>query len=105
MGSIISSNCFLQYPELISNLYVIPGSGRESEQSIAQWTKVKKLGYKTIYVASGVDDFGYKGTVAMHNLLKKLHIKHKYSETPGGHAFYNARHHLNQFVPMIFKGK
>jgi len=103
MGSIISSNSFLKYPELFSNLYVIPGSGRESEQSIAQWTKVKDLGYNTLYVASGIDDFGYKGTVTMHELLDKLEIKHVYSITPGGHAFYNARHHLNQFVPLIFK--
>ena len=103
MGSIVASNCFLEYPDDYSGLYVIPGSARESEQSIAQWERVKKLGKSVIYVATGDTDFGYRGCVAMHNLLDKLSIPHTFSVTPGGHAWYNCRHHLNAVVPLLFK--
>ena len=39
----------------------------------------------------------------MHNLLEKLGIWHVFSVSPGGHAWYNCRHHLNAVVPMLFK--
>ena len=103
MGSIVSSNCFLTHPDLFGGLYVIPGLARESEQSIAQWENVKKYGKSVIYVSTGDDDTGYEGCVAMHNLLDKLSIPHTFSVTPGGHAWYNCRHHLNAVLPLLFK--
>ena len=103
MGSITSSNCFLALPELIGSLFVVPGSARDTPQAAAQWENVKAQGYNLIYVATGIDDTGYEGCVAMHNLLDRLEMWHVFSVTPGGHAWYNCRHHLNAVVPLLFK--
>ena len=101
MGSITSSSCFLALPDMIGSLFVVPGASQD--RAAAQWENVKKQGYNLIYVATGEDDTGYRGCVAMHNLLEKLGIWHVFSVTPGGHAWYNCRHHLNAVVPMLFK--
>ena len=103
MGSITSSNCFLALPDLIGSLFVVPGSARDTPQAAAQWENVKAKGYNLIYVATGIDDTGYEGCVAMHNLLDRLEMWHVFSVTPGGHAWYNCRHHLNAVVPLLFK--
>lgn len=103
MGSITASSCFLAIPECFGSLFVIPGSAQDNERSAAQWTKIKDMGYNLIYVSTGDDDTGYNNCVAMHNLLTRLEMPHVFSVTPGGHAWYNCRHHLNAVVPMLFK--
>ena len=101
MGSITSSSCFLALPELIGSLFVIPGANQD--RAVAQWENIKKTGYNLIYVATGDDDTGYAGCVAMHELLERLEMPHVFSVTPGGHAWYNCRHHLNAVVPLLFR--
>ena len=98
MGSITASSCFLSMPELFASLFVIPGAASDNERTAAQYQKVKDMGYDLIYVSVGADDTGYQGCVNMHLLLNRLEMPHVFSVTPGGHAWYNCRHHLNQVV-------
>jgi len=103
MGSITASSSFLTLPEYFGSLFVIPGSAQDNERTAAQYQKVKDMGYNLIYVSVGDDDTGYQNCVNMHNLLDRLEMPHVFSVTPGGHAWYNCRHHLNQVVPLLFK--
>lgn len=39
----------------------------------------------------------------MDELLTELDRPHTFYVTPGGHAWYNCRHYLNTYAPLLFR--
>ena len=102
MGGGVTVNTILTLPEYFDYAIPMAAGSQDNPQTVAKWQNVKKIGYKLIYIGIGLDDTGYKGAETMHNVLSRLDMPHVFSLSPGGHAWYNCRHHLNIVLPSLF---
>jgi len=103
MGGGTTVNTILTLPEYFDYAIPMAAGSADNPQTVARWENVKKIGYKLIYIGVGDDDTAYKGVETMHKMLDRLEMPHVFSVTPGGHAWYNCRHHLNASLPLLFK--
>jgi enterochelin esterase family protein len=62
-----------------------------------------KDGLKTLWFATGKDDFLLQRSKDSVALLKKLEFKAEFKETEGGHTWICWQQYLNEFAPMLFK--
>jgi len=59
---------------------------------------------KAFWIAmGGKEDIAYNNCQVMLAKLDSLHIKHSYSEYPGGHTWPVWRNNLYNFAPLLFK--
>jgi enterochelin esterase-like enzyme len=58
---------------------------------------------KLLWLGAGTEDGAHPNTAANMVLLKKHGIKFEYTETPGGHTWFNWRVYLSQFAPRLFR--
>lgn len=103
MGGGTTINAALTYPELFD--YMMPmasGMGR-SQENIDRLLRFKEAGYKLIWIGCGDDDTAFDGAKSMDELLTELDMPHTFYVTPGGHAWYNCRHYLNTYAPLLFR--
>ncbi len=103
MGGGTTINTILGLPEYFDYAVPMAAGSADNPRTVAQWEHVKEVGYKLIYIGIGDDDTGYQGAETMHHMLDRLGMPHVFSVTPGGHAWYNCRHHLNAALPLLFK--
>ncbi len=103
MGGGTTINTILNLPDMFDYAIPMAAGSADNPQTVARWENLKKVGYKLIYIGIGDDDTGYKGAETMHKMLKRLDMPHVFAVTPGGHAWYNSRHHLNAALPLLFR--
>lgn len=103
MGGATTFTSVLTHPEYFDYVFTVGAGSADNPQAVAQWENLKKVGYKLIYISAGETDMARGGAETVDKMLDRLGIEHKFSLTPGSHAWYNCRHHLNAVVPMLFK--
>jgi enterochelin esterase-like enzyme len=82
-------------------------------QNMDEWEKANKEkltaavaakgGLKTLWFATGKDDFLVQRSKDSVALLKKNELNAEYKETEGGHTWICWQQYLNEFAPMLFK--
>ena len=58
---------------------------------------------KLLWVAYGVDDFACENSKAMLAMFDRHGLTYLSKETEGGHTWYNWRHYLAEFAPLLFR--
>jgi enterochelin esterase family protein len=54
-------------------------------------------------VGYGKTDIAHDNSIAMLQMFDRHGLKYDARETPGGHTWYNWRHYLNDFAPLLFR--
>jgi enterochelin esterase family protein len=60
-------------------------------------------GLKTVWFATGRDDFLLRTSATTVEMLKKHGFPVTYQETDGGHTWLKWRDYLHQFAPLLFQ--
>ncbi|MDR3404051.1 MAG: alpha/beta hydrolase-fold protein [Chthoniobacter sp.] len=55
------------------------------------------------WIGIGEDDFLLQSEKALETLLNDHHVKYSAHLSKGGHAWYNWRHYLHDFLPLLFQ--
>jgi enterochelin esterase-like enzyme len=94
-----------EYPRAFGYIGVwSAGSRLPDEQLRTQLSVVKSGGAKLYHVGCGVDDAtAHSGSTRLVQMLQKLDMWYRFRESPGGHTWFNWRHYLSEFAPMLFK--
>ncbi|MDM7995096.1 MAG: alpha/beta hydrolase-fold protein [Acidobacteriota bacterium] len=80
------------------------GSRQPEEELLNQLTAIQMGGARLYYVGCGVDDqLAHAGSTRLVSLLKKLDMRYKFRESPGGHSWFNWRLYLSDFLPLLFR--
>lgn len=103
MGGGNTLSAALTYPELFDYIMPMASAVRKNPETIEKLLKLKETGYKLFWIGCGDDDTAFAGAKAMDDLLNELEMPHTFYVTPGGHAWYNCRHYLNTYAPLLFR--
>jgi enterochelin esterase family protein len=93
---------FFQYICPLSNGIRIADDKAKAEYD-AQFTALKKAGYKLYFLACGDADFLIESAKTLDATLTRNGLKHTFFVNSGGHTWSNWRIYLNNFGPLLFK--
>jgi enterochelin esterase family protein len=93
------------YPKAFNYIGVWSAGSRQPEEDIVkQLSAIKAAGARLYHVGCGVDDpLAHDGSMKLVALLKKLDMRYKLRESPGGHTWSNWRLYLSEFAPLLFR--
>jgi enterochelin esterase-like enzyme len=108
MGAGHTVRCTNLYPGFFS--YICPLSNgiriaddKAKAEYDAQFTALKKAGYKLYFLACGDTDFLIESARTLDATLTRNGLKHTFFVNSGGHTWSNWRIYLNTFAPLLFR--
>jgi enterochelin esterase-like enzyme len=106
MGGGLTMNAAFNRPNLFSHVIIMSSGGQNAETSYPEFFKngaaINKQ-FKVFWIAIGKDDaLVGGGSKALTDALTRAGIKHTYLVTEGRHEWTVWRHHLREFVPLLF---
>jgi enterochelin esterase-like enzyme len=108
MGAGHTVRCTNLYPGFFS--YICPLSNgiriaddKAKAEYDAQFTALKKAGYKLYFLACGDTDFLIESARTLDATLTRNGLKHTFFVNSGGHTWANWRIYLNTFGPLLFR--
>jgi enterochelin esterase-like enzyme len=108
MGAGHTVRCTNLYPGFFS--YICPLSNgiriaddKAKAEYDAQFTALKKAGYKLYFLACGDTDFLIESARTLDATLTRNGLKHTFFVNSGGHTWANWRIYLNTFAPQLFR--
>ena len=93
---------FFQYICPLSNGIRVADDKAKADYD-AQFTALKKAGYKLYFLACGDADFLIESAKTLDATLTRNGLKHTFFVNSGGHTWSNWRIYLNTFGPQLFK--
>jgi enterochelin esterase family protein len=107
MGGGLTMNVAFNRPNLFGHVIIMSSGGQNAEASYPGFFKnaaaINKQ-FKLFWIAIGKDDaLVGGGSKALTDALTKAGITHTYLVTEGRHEWTVWRHHLREFVPLLFK--
>jgi enterochelin esterase family protein len=108
MGAGHTLRCTNLYPGFFSYICPLSNGIRVADDKAeadydAQFTSIKKAGYKLYFLACGEDDFLIEPARTLSATLNRNGLKHTFYVNSGGHTWANWRIYLNTFAPLLFK--
>ncbi|MBW6501142.1 MAG: esterase [Bacteroidales bacterium] len=108
MGAGHTIRCTNLYPGFFSYICPLSNGIRVADDKAkadydAQFTALRKAGYKLYFLACGEDDFLIESAKTLNATLTRNGIKHTFFVNSGGHTWANWRIYLNTFAPLLFK--
>jgi enterochelin esterase-like enzyme len=94
-----------KYPKAFHYIGVWSAGSRQPEEEIVgQLSAIKAAGARLYHVGCGVDDpLAHDGSMKLAALLKKLDMRYKLRESPGGHTWANWRIYFSEFASLLFR--
>ena len=107
MGAGHTISCTNLYPGFFSYICPLSNGIRVTDENKAtyeaQFTALKKAGYKLYWIGCGSDDILIEPAKTLDAMLTSLGLKHTFYNNSGGHTWTNWRIYLNNFAPLLFK--
>ncbi len=108
MGAGHTIRCTNLYPGFFSYICPLSNGIRIADDKAradydAQFTALRKAGYRLYFLACGEDDFLIEPARTLAATLTRNKLKHTFYVNSGGHTWSNWRIYLNTFAPMLFK--
>jgi enterochelin esterase family protein len=108
MGAGHTIRCTNLYPGFFSYICPLSNGIRIADDKAkadydAQFTALKKAGYKLYFLACGDTDFLIEPARTLDATLTRNGLKHTFFVNSGGHTWANWRIYLNTFGPLLFK--
>lgn len=108
MGGIQALNIGLAHPELFSQLGVFssgwfPEVRQQFESLHGADLDRDASRLRLLWVAYGETDIARSNSEAMLQMFDRHQLKYHSEMTPGGHTWFNWRHDLNEFAPLLFR--
>lgn len=108
MGAGHTIRCTNLYPGFFSYICPLSNGIRMADDKAkadydAQFTALKKAGYRLYFLACGEDDFLIESARTLNATLTRNGLKHTFFVNSGGHTWSNWRIYLNTFAPLLFK--
>jgi enterochelin esterase-like enzyme len=108
MGGVQTLNIGLAHPEVFSQLGIFSSGWFpdvrqqfESRHSADLDRDASRL--RLLWVAYGEADIARSNSEAMLQMFDRHQLKYHSEMTPGGHTWFNWRHDLNEFAPLLFR--
>lgn len=107
MGGIQTLNIGLTHPELFSQLGIFssgwfPEVRQQFESAHAADLDRDATRLRLVWVAYGETDIARTNSEAMLKMFDQHRLKYHSEMTPGGHVWFNWRHNLVAFAPLLF---
>lgn len=103
MGGGHTTSAIMLFPGVFDYICPMSCGLRDDENVDARMQEVKKAGYRLYWIGCGTDDFAWKGTQTMVEILERNGMEYTLFPSDGGHMWYNWRYYLNTFAPLLFK--
>lgn len=107
MGAGHTISCTNLYPGFFQYICPLSNGIRVNDENKARYdaefSGVKKAGYKLYWIGCGESDFLIESAKTLDATLTRLGMKHTFFVNSGGHTWTNWRIYLNNFAPLLFK--